>query len=74
MGEVEKLKFSLEAENTHFQESIKKKKRKNRNPLGQSFATNGSWVLFVNKNSETLCVSYKESMGGCLEASQIIGK
>lgn len=72
MGEVEKLKIFLEAENTHFQESIKK--RKNRNPLGQSFATNGSWVLFVNKNSETLCVSYKESMGGCLEASQIIGK
>lgn len=73
MGEVEKLKTSLEAENTHFQESIKTQ-NKNQESLGAILCYKWELGLFVSKSSETLCVSYKESMGRCLEASQIIGK
>lgn len=56
MGEVEKLKTSLEAENTHFQESIKTQ-NKNQESLGAILCY--KWELRSlrqQKFRDTLCI------------------
>lgn len=73
MGEVQKLKTSLEAENTHFQESIKKQ-NKNQESLGAILCY--KWELrspCQQKCRDTLCV-LQGVYEKVLEASQIIGK